>query len=760
MGSSGLAAVLLWRKSRYTWLGYVVLFLFLGAVRYAAVAALPADDISRHCGEVGEVSGRLRAAPRVTKEAAGSSYFRYEVDIDGFRPEGGAMQPASGGLFIYERRRDEGIIAQAGDRIRALGKVRLPSRYNNPGQIDTPRCLRAQGITARLSARQPGAIMEPGEEGGLQRWADDVRRHYLSSLASVMPPADAAALFALLFGGYEGIKPELTEAFAATGIVHILSVSGSHISLLAAVMGWLGSFLRLPRPLTGVLVISGIVFYSLLAGCVPPVLRSAIMGILTFAALVLEREKEARRLLTITGLGMLLYQPFLLFDISFQLSFAATAGLLYLTPRLREWMAGWPEFLRGGISLTLGAQLATLPFLAWYFHQISLSALLANLTVVPVLEFMIIAGLLAGVLILLLPLAGRLLFGLDSILLGLVYESSRLLAELPGGVLHLPPLGLGAGGLYYAALILWSQETERRHRLWDWLGRERGKILPLAGVVLLGAFLWQISRPQEMAVHFIDVHQGNAALITTPHGRAFMIDTGGVRGNAFDVGSRVDLPYLAHYGVRRLDFLLLTHAHEDHAGGAGSLLRRIPIGFIWTGHEPRLAYAQSLGPKVQAADLEKLTPAQEGAAIELDGVRVEVLYAPEAVAAQTGNEYSNVYRVSYGEVSFLFTGDLVQAQEAALLGRGNQLQSTVLQVGHHGSDTSSSPAFVAAVRPAWAVFSVGADNSFGHPKPQVVQRFMAAGASVCRTDEDGAVVFRTDGQHISVERYRDRFVFW
>ena len=239
-----------------------------------------------------------------------------------------------------------------------------------------------------------------------------------------------------------------------------------------------------------------------------------------------------------------------------------------------------------------------------------------------------------------------------------------------------------------------------------------------------------------------------------------MIDTGGVRDNVFDVGARVDLPYLRHYGVWELDFILLTHAHEDHAAGAGSLLRHIPVGFVWTGHEPRTEYARSLGAEVQAADLTKLSPAREGSIIDLDGVRVEILHAPENVSLTTGNEASNVYRVSYGNTSFLFTGDLVKEQEAELLKKHPALESTVLQVPHHGSATSSSPAFVTAVHPGWAVFSVGADNSFGHPRPEIVKRFHDVGAAICRTDEDGAIVFYSDGTRLRVERYCDASLPW
>ena len=256
-------------------------------------------------------------------------------------------------------------------------------------------------------------------------------------------------------------------------------------------------------------------------------------------------------------------------------------------------------------------------------------------------------------------------------------------------------------------------------------------------------------------MHFIDVGQGDAALVVTPHGRALMIDTGGTRDGAYDIGARVDVPYLHHYGVRRLDYIILTHAHEDHAGGAGGIVRRLPVGMVLTAHEPRTEYARVLGFSLAAPEMQHMAPAEAGEHIELDGVAIDILYAPqEASADGSGNEYSNVIRVRYGAASFLFTGDLIAAQEKAMLDEGKEPRCTVLKVAHHGSKTSTTEAFLAAAAPRFAVISVGRDNTFGHPAAEVVGRLQNAGAKIYRTDEDGAVVFRTDGKKMRVETFR------
>ncbi|WP_143272073.1 ComEC/Rec2 family competence protein [Anaerovibrio sp. JC8] len=249
-----------------------------------------------------------------------------------------------------------------------------------------------------------------------------------------------------------------------------------------------------------------------------------------------------------------------------------------------------------------------------------------------------------------------------------------------------------------------------------------------------------------------DVGQGDSALVVTPHGHAFMIDTGGTSQGTYDIGTKVDVPYLLHYGVRKLDFIMLTHAHEDHAGGVGGILQKIPVGTVLIGHEGVANYRRTFGES-PAVRRESMTVLQEGTEMTLDGVRIQILYAPaeNKTGSNTGNEFSNLIRVSYGQHSFLFTGDLSKEHEAILVQRGTPLASTVLKVGHHGSDTSSSEAFLRAVKPKWSVISVGYGNSFGHPREEIISRLhRCTGSEILRTDEQGAVVFATDGEKLRV----------
>ena len=557
-----------------------------------------------------------------------------------------------------------------------------------------------------------------------------IRQHYREAMAQVMSADDAAAIFAMLFGGYAGLNPELVEDFVTTGIVHILSVSGAHMSLMAAFAACLCSLLRLPRGLTFAIGTFFIVAYTILSGLLPQVLRSASMGVLVFFAKTLDAEAEGARLLTLTGLAMLINQPLLLFDVSFQLSFTATAGLMYLSEDLRDFMERLPKFFSEPASMTIAAQLASLPVIVWYFNQISLSSVLANVFVMPLLEIVIVGGLIGGLIAAVIPLLGKIFFIVEALIFGASAEINRVFANLPFSSVQVPTLGLMAGFFYYAALIL----------------RRPIVLLPIIFLLAMNLF-----KAGEVEVSFVDVGQGDCAVVVTPHRKCLIFDTGGVRDKVFDVGGRVVVPYLKHENIREVDKIFLTHVHEDHAGGAGAVIKKYPVSEVITAGESKAEYAAVFG--IAEENLPNLRAGRAGEVFNVDGVQVEIVYVPNV---GTGNEISNVYRVRYGGVSFLITGDLVKEVEEQMLREGVDVSSTVLKVAHHGSKTSSSEEFLRAVKPKCAVISVGYGNTFGHPRAEVLERLENLPTKIYRTDRDGLIKFRTNGKSLSVETFNRR----
>ena len=768
------AIVLLRRESNATFIPFCLLFFMMGVMRYQAVDNLPSNDISNFAGGDVRVTGTIREQPRVRLNADDTYSVLYTVDVESIIRSQEEVT-VTGGLYINARYKNQNDIPTAliGYKISAYGNVRKPINYNNPGQLDLVMMLKSNGITASLSAGKRGVEIEY-VEGSLWikflRMMAAVREHYRESMRQVMSNEDAAAIFAMLFGGYEGLKPELTESFVTTGIVHILSVSGSHMSLLAATTAWICNFFGWRRWIKIFVGLSVILSYCVLSGFIFPVIRSAFMGFLVFFASESdEYNRNSRRSLTLIAMFILFYSPLALFHISFQLSFLATAGLIYFAPILNKTLKKYfksrfklkkskaLDFVIMSISITTAALIFSQPIIAWYFNQLSVSSLLSNLLVIPILEMVIIFGLLAGTIGLIFPFAAQFVFLFDSLIFGIAYELNKLIAALPASNIYFPTINFAWSGLYYAILLFIIQKRKVKEKILN-LCRENIKIIQglCAAIVLVIAFNVgvHITKPPEMQVHFIDVHQGDSALVITPNGHAMMFDTGGVREHAYDIGARVDVPYLHHYGVTALDYIFLSHAHEDHTAGAGSIVKMIDVGKIITAHEPKAEYAASMALSEESDKLKNLRAADEGEVFEIDGVKVEVLFSPKfSGKISTGNEISNVYRVTFGKVSFLFTGDLVKENEAVILSEKTDVKSTVLKVGHHGSNTSSSKEFVEAVNPQYAVFCVGADNTFGHPRPEVVELMEDVDAKVYRTDRDGAIIFTTDGNNIKIATF-------
>ena len=746
-----VAVLLFFKKSAKVYVAFLSLFFLSGIIRFTDAVSLPKDDISNFFGEEIKISGVLVEQPKITEKNE-NKRIRYTLEIKEIEKLN-KRQKAEGKIYFYAPYRGEK--AKIGDTIEAFASVRKIRPAGNPGAYDRFTHLLSEKITAEATGGKSGVTIMEGNEYPILRKAAEIRTHYKESMEKAMPKEDAAAIFAMLFGGYDGLREELVEAFTLTGIVHILSVSGSHVSMLAAALAWFGKLFRLPVKFLSIFIIAIIFLYTLLAGFVPPAFRAALMGIIVYFGVALDREADSKRSLTLLALMFLLYNPLLLFNISFELSFAATAGILYMMPKLTKRFRafGLPYFIASNFALTVSAQLLTIPIIAYYFHRLSLSSILANLLIVPIVELVIIIGLVAGIIAFVLPFLGSVVFLADSLLLGVIYEGTRILAKIPLGNIYLPTMGIFLSAVYYSLFIPIMIEDWLREKLKNFFEPYRKTIgLICVAFALIGLIIVLI-KPKEVMFAFIDVGQGDAILVKTPNNHAFMLDAGGVRDGSFDMGARVDVPFLWYHGITELNFIFLTHVHEDHAAGVGGILKYIPVKQVITANEGLEAYQKSLKVNKEIMDKTNFHTANKGDIFMIDGVRVEVLHAPKTAMGE--NEMSNLYKVSYGRASVLVTGDLVKEDELKLTEAKTDLKATILKVGHHGSKTSSSKEFLKAVNPLFAVISVGFGNSFGHPHEETLKNLSETKAKIYRTDKDGAVFFYTDGNKLRVERYFD-----
>ena len=613
----------------------------------------------------------------------------------------------------------------AGERWVLTLRLKRPHGNLNPHGFDYEGWLLQQGIRATGYVR-PAAdnrrieACVPGLMYAVERLRETLRQRFREAL----PDAPyAGVLVALAVGDQRSIPPEQWRVFARTGISHLVAISGMHVTMIAALFAMLVSWcwrrvpalaLRWPAQQAAVLAgFAAALGYCLLAGWGVPAQRTLYMLGCAALALWLRRDTAPTRVLAMALLVVLLLDPWAVGAAGFWLSFGAVA-LLFLVSSGR---LGPESRLRQALRTQWAVTLGLVPVLLMLFQQFSLVSPLANAIAIPLVSFVVTP---LALLFAVLPL--QILADLAHGAFALTMLPVAWLGNLPFANWQQaapPPLLAGAA----VAGCLWAllpRGTPAR-----WLGL--GTLLPLV--------LWTPPRPPagEARVTVLDVGQGLAVHVQTA-AHDLIYDTGPAYSADANSGERILLPYLRAAGVRRLHALVVTHQDNDHAGGGEAVLEGIPVDLLRSSLPPNHPLRLMAGPRDR--------PCVAGQTWEWDGVRFRMLHPEADSGATRSNDLSCVLRVEAAGRRLLLTSDIEAASEARLLQRdAAALASDVLVVPHHGSRTSSTPAFIAATAPGWAIFPVGYRNRFRHPNAEVWARWQATGAGLPRTDESGAVRF-------------------
>lgn len=754
-----IGALTFWKRGR---VGLALAFfaaLALGGWRYSG-SRIPFEPAYIHYFNGGkdiELSGIVAEEPAVYDTRVQLRISVEEISIDG------QPRPAAGIVQIDTGRFPE---IPYGATLRVAGDLSAPVVLGSPGYAEY---LERQGV---LSVMEFPRVEVVHEEGGswLMRALLRAKQRSRAVIATSLPEPHASLLTGILLGDSRGMPRELEEAFRETGMTHIIAISGFNIAVIIALLDHMTAPV-FPRRAAAVGIMIFILLYALLVGAGASVVRASIMGV----SYLIGFRLLGRPTLAVAGLFtaafiMTLIDPDTLWDVGFQLSFAATLGLMLYAGRWSRWLAQGatpvlsPEvrgrvvrFASDLLLVTLAAQVLTLPLILYHFGRLSLASLPANLLVLPAQAGVMAGGgvtLLAG---LVSPGLGQLVGLIAWAFLHYTITIIRLLAEMQYASVPLPlsASGLVAVYLVIGALTLLSSRTKTNEKgvsfRIDKMPRKSVVVIAMsfAGLTLLG---WIVGQPDDrLRVAFMDVGQGDAIFIQTPNGRQLLIDGGRYPSETLDQLGR-QMPFWD----RSIDLIMATHPDADHVAGLVDVIERYNVSQLITNGADEgsdSAYAALLAAAGERGTATHIT--QKGESIHLDeGIRVDILHSGAAGLSDSRNDASIVARLSYGELSVLLTGDAEEAAELGMIRDGNPLQAVVLKAGHHGANTSSGTEFLQAVAPRIVIISAGRDNPYGHPHPAMIARAEAVGAAVLRTDELGTLELESDGSRMwwSAER--------
>lgn len=756
--SAALVAAKVRRSPRLLFLGLAASALFLGAgMRYeSARTDGPPTGVAVY-NDAAAVRFRALVSdePEVHGRTQRVRLAVREIEVDG------VWRDSSGGVLMR---------ASIVPRYRYGDMLEIDSELETPPsspEFDYRDYLAQRGVASLIDYPSARTVARSDGNPALEVLFD-ARRKLGGAIEQALPEPQAALAQGILLGQRSAIPAGLTADMNATGTSHLVAISGQNVSLVAgfviAGLAWL-----IGRRRAALVALVAIAAYTALSGASPSVVRAAIMGGLFVVATLLGRPSSASTSIALAAAGMTAWHPAVVRDVSFQLSFSSILGLVYLTPGLQErgvallrGLRVEPEGFAASVlessAVTLGATAATMPLIALHFGRVSLVAPVANLFAVPSFALILLSSLFTAVLgAIWTPLAtppGWAAWASTTYLI----ETARFFADAPLASLRIGGFGAVHAALAYTAIgyVAWrfarrappAYAVERVAPLSLRPAYAAMGALAVAATLVWGAAL-SPGNDGRLSVTLLDVGQGDAILIETPDGHRALID-GGPDGRALVAELSDELPFFD----RRLDLVALTHPQADHVAGLLDALERYDVRSVIASPERGdSALYDEWRARIADEDIPYREPALDDA-IDLGGGAVLRVLGPRpaALASANDNDASLVLKLEWRGVSFLLTGDMEATAETALVASGEDARATVLKIAHHGSQSSTSPLFLEAVRPELAVVSVGANNSFGHPSPVVLDRLR--GVPVLRTDLNGTIRIETDGTRLWVETER------
>lgn len=632
--------------------------------------------------------------------------------------------------------------------VNVKGTLKLPSKQRNSGGFDYSKYMYSQNYYGSIfiENKEDIEILEIGEGSLISK----IQKSIITVLSKFFPEKHLGVLLGMTIGDTFYVSEEVEEYFRLSGITHLLAVSGSNVTYIITVTKYIFEKI-FGKNLSNFISIIMIILFVLISGASPSVVRAGIMASILIFAEILAKAPNTFSTITTTAFIMLLFNPLIICDVGFILSFGGTIGIVLFNNTIVDYFNLKFSFFSNNklfkyfieiISVSLSAQIVLLPVMWHFFNTISIVSLLTNVLVGPFVGIITVLGIITYFLgILYLPF-GKLVSYSVYILISILILISKCCSKIPYGNITIPTPNFLIILIYYLSIVFISHKIKSQNKFQ--INNSYLKIVKtIISILIIIQTIISIYPKEYIEIDFIDVGQGDSTLIKTSKGNV-LIDGGGSENSDYDVGDKVLVPYLLDNTNGCIDILFISHFHEDHAEGCISVLERLKVKKIVIGLQ---AKQSELYTKVLKLAKEKNIPIitlVSNDIISLGDVSFKVLFPSEEIMIDDDlNNNSLVIRLDYYNTSMLFTGDIEKEAEKLLINNNKTIDNTldvdILKVAHHGSNTSTVKEFIKVVTPKISLIGVGENNKFGHPTDDVLKRLEDSNSLIFRTDRDGEI---------------------
>lgn len=627
-----------------------------------------------------------------------------------------------------------------GDSLYIEGEFKQPEEARNYKGYNYKQYLKTKKIIGTVELEKAKILKSSNGS-----FIHNIQKYIKDTINGTLTDEEGNLLLAILLGDKDKLSEDIQESFKTSNLSHMLAVSGAHVSYIILGLTYVLQNSIIGKKNGKIVCIFFLLVFMAITNFTPSVTRACIMAVLTLFSGIIYRKSDVYTNISVAALITLIFNPYSLLDLGFQLSYGGTIGIIIFIKRIQEKKSNSKviNYIKQMALVSIYANIIIIPIMMYHFNTVSFTFIISNIMASPILGIIVITGFLFIIASITVKPLTRLIAIFIKPILSILIKISQICSKLPfSNILVVTPYMFNV--ISYYAIILYCIKSKKNNKC--------KIIICLLIVLILINFIIYIF-PQKLRIFFIDVGQGDSTLIITPDKKTVLIDGGG--SDSFDVGEKVLLPYLLDRRILKVDYVLISHFDTDHATGVAQILGKIDVSSIILTRqlEENDIYRHILS--IAKEKKIKLIYVKEGDVLKIGGIKISIIHPENKLMINNPmNNNSIVCKVEYNSFSMLLTGDIEMEAEELILRKNINLKADVLKVAHHGSKTSTTGEFLKAINPKVALIGVGKNNNFGHPSNEVIQRLKENGTRIYRTDENGeiSITVNKKGRIIKIQR--------